>query len=292
MHRALLDRRTCVNLAVMNRARTRRQFLRLLAGPPLLAAGGDFAFAAKIDGAKTDRAKNGDAKTALIERLIQEARALPNVSERIDFISRKLLGIRYQADTLIGGPNHPEKFVVRDDAFDCVTFCEVVLAAAIARDMGKFESSLRRIRYDHGNVQYDQRNHYFADWCKRNIENGICRPVAIEPSIVIDKTLTWHREFGRHPVSISAIAKETLLENAKLLAPGDIIGFTSRRAGLDYYHTGLVAFGKTGELLLRNASQSRGRVVEDKMAAFVGVNPVKYVTLLRAVNNTPAVERR
>jgi hypothetical protein len=45
-------------------------------------------------------------------------------------------------------------------------------------------------------------------------------------------------------------------------------------------------------LLLRNASQSRGRVVEDKMAAFVGVNPVKYVTLLRAVNNPPVAERR
>ena len=277
MHARCWPRRTCVNLAAMNRARTRRQFLRLLAGPPLLAAGVSGAWA---------------AKAILIERLIQEARALPNVSERIDFISRKLLGIRYQANTLIGGPKHPEKFVVRDDAFDCVTFCEVVLAAAIARDMTEFETSLRRIRYDHGNVQYDRRNHYFADWCKRNIENGICRPVKIEPSIVIDKTLTWHREFGQHPVSISAIAKETLLESAKLLAPGDIIGFTSRRVGLDYYHTGLVAFGKTGELLLRNASQSRGRVVEDKMATFVSVNPVKYVTLLRAVNNPPVVERR
>ena len=217
------------------------------------------ALAAKVEG----------AKTALIERLIGEAKALPNVSERIDLISRKLLGIRYQANTLIGSPKQPEKFVVRDDAFDCVTFCEVVLAAAISRDMAEFETSLRRIRYDHGNVQYDQRNHYFADWCKRNIENGICRPVAIEPSITIDKTLTWHREFGKHPVSMVAITKETLLANAKLLAPGDIIGFTSRRAGLDYYHTGLVAFGKTGELLMRNASLSRGRVVEDKMAAFV-----------------------
>src|SRR6478672_7455915 len=134
MHGILPGRRTCVNLAAMNRARTRRQFLRLLAGPPLLAAGVSGAWA---------------AKAILIERLIQEARALPNVSERIDFISRKLLGIRYQANTLIGGPKHPEKFVVRDDAFDCVTFCEVVLAAALAHNL-EFETSLRRIRYDHG----------------------------------------------------------------------------------------------------------------------------------------------
>jgi hypothetical protein len=262
---------------MMDQAPTRRHILRLMTAAPLYAAGGRSAFA---------------AKTALIDHLIQESRGLPNVSQRIDFISGKLLGVRYKADTLIGGPKHPERFVVRDDAFDCVTFCEVVLAAAIARDLDEFETSLRRIRYDQGNVQYDQRNHYFADWCKRNVENGICRPVAIEPSVVIDKTVTWHREFGRRHVSIVAISKETLLANAKLLAPGDIIGFTSRRASLDYYHTGLVAFGKSGELLLRNASQSRGRVVDDKMTSFVTVNPVKFVTLLRAAENTPVVERR
>jgi len=81
----------------------------------LLAPGSGAAWAAKIG-----------ARSALIERLIRDSRALPKVSQRIDFISGKLLGIRYQANTLIGGPKHPEKFVVRDDAFDCVTFCEVV----------------------------------------------------------------------------------------------------------------------------------------------------------------------
>jgi len=243
------------------------------------------AFAAKIADKTAD-------KTATIGRLIEEAKALPKVSQRIDFISGKLLGVRYLANTLVGGPKHPERFVIRDDAFDCVTFCEMVLAAARARGVEEFETQLRRIRYEHGNVQYDQRNHYFADWCQRNIANGICQPVAIEPSVVIDKIVTWHREFGKRRVSIVAISKETLLGNAKLLAPGDIIGFTSRRAGLDYYHTGLVAFGTTGELLLRNASQSRGRVVDDKMATFVSANSVKFVTLLRPAENTPVVERR
>jgi hypothetical protein len=255
---------------------TRRHMLRLLATISLLAAGRGSA----------------SAGTATIERLIQEAKALPNVSKRIDFISGKLLGVRYQADTLIGSPKRPERFVVRDDAFDCVTFCEVVLAAAIAGDMEQFETTLRRIRYDHGSVQYDQRNHYFADWCKRNVENGICQPVAIEPSVTVDKTVTWHREFGRHRVSFVTISRETLLKNDKLLAPGDIVGFTSQRASLDYYHTGLIAFGKGGELLLRSASQSHGRVVDDKMKTFVTVNPVKSVTLLRAVENKPVVELR
>jgi len=246
-----------------------------MAGLPLLAATGMPAVAG----------------SALIERLIAEAAPRSRIADRIDFISRRLLGVRYRANTLIGGPKHAEQFVVRDDAFDCVTFCEVVLAAAIARDFAAFEDALRRIRYDHGRVQYDQRNHYFADWCKRNIANGICKPVAIEPAVAYDKTVWWHREFGRRQVSISGIDKMTLLGSAKRLTAGDIIGFTSRRADLDYFHTGLVAFDRGGELMLRHASQSRGRVIEEKMTAFVTVNPVKYVTLLRATDTAPVAER-
>jgi hypothetical protein len=173
-----------------------------------------------------------------------------------------------------------------------VTFCEVVLAAAIAANLEEFETSLRRIRYDHGQVQWDQRNHYFADWSQRNIENKICESVLIEPSVRIDKTVFWHRALGKRQVSINAVARATLLDNAKLLAAGDIIGFTSRRSDLDFFHTGLVAFGKNGELLLRHASQSKGRVLEEKMITFVTVNPVKYVTLLRATEPAQAAELR
>jgi hypothetical protein len=260
----------------MNRAPNRRHILRLMAGVPLLAAGG----AASA------------AKAASIEQLIRESRSHEHVSERIDFISGKLLGVRYRANTLIGGPKHPEKFVVRDDAFDCVTYCEVVLAAAMARDIDGFETALRRIRYDHGKVAYAERNHYWAEWCKRNVENGICEPVAIEPSVAFEKTVTWHREFAPRRVSIAAIDKGTLLAGTRLLSAGDIIGFASRRRGLDYYHTGFIAFAKNGDLLLRSASLSHGRVLDEKMTAFVAVNAVKFVTLLRATESAPIAERR
>jgi hypothetical protein len=265
----------------MSQAHTRRNILHWLAGLPLLAAGATSTAAAKAV-----------AKTASIGRLIEHARALPQVAQRIDFISHALLGVRYQAHTLIGGPKYPERFVVRDDAFDCVTFCEVALAAAIAPDLDEFETALRRIRYQHGTVQWHQRNHYFADWGQRNIANGICEPVKIEPSHVIDKTVTWHRALGRHPVSILAVPKAAFLEQTRLLAAGDIIGFTSRRSELDYFHTGLIAFDKDRTLLLRHASQRRGRVIEEKMTSFVTVNPVQYVTLLRATERRPSAEGR
>jgi hypothetical protein len=253
---------------------TRRIALRLIAGLPLVAAGSP-AFA---------------RERSLIGRLIAEAGTRPRISQRISFISRSLLGVRYQANTLIGGPRNKEVFVVRDDAFDCVTFCEVVLAAARASDLTGFEASLRRIRYEHGEVKWDERNHYFADWSRRAVENEICRPVVMEPSVTIEKTVNW-RKLGKRQVSLTAIPRATFLANKTLLASGDVIGFVSRRPNLDFYHTGLVAFGKRGELMLRHASRSRGRIVDERMTAFLAVNRVQYVTLVRAAETTDMADR-
>jgi len=73
----------------MERPITRRMVLQLMAGLPLAGVGGSPAFA---------------HRRSLIGRLIAEAQAPPRVAERIGFISRALLGVRYQANTLIGGP--------------------------------------------------------------------------------------------------------------------------------------------------------------------------------------------
>src|SRR5260221_14795439 len=99
----------------MSEIATRRVMLRLLAGASLLAAGGPRVWA---------------AETPKIGRLIADAQAQPKISQRIETISRALLGTRYQAYTLIAGPNRKEIFVVRHDAFDLVTYCESVLPPA------------------------------------------------------------------------------------------------------------------------------------------------------------------
>jgi hypothetical protein len=248
---------------------TRRTVLRLFAGMPLLTAAGLPAFA---------------SERSLIGRLIAESRRWPQASQRINFISRAFLGAQYQENTLIGGPRTKEVFVVRDDAFDCVTFCEVVLAAALARNLTEFEAGLRRIRYQHGEVKWEKRNHYFADWSRRAIANKICQPVMIEPSVMIEKTVDW-RNLGKHRVSFIAISLATFIANKNLLASGDVIGFVSKRHNLDIYHTGLIAFSKGRELILRHASQRHARVLDDRMDSFVAINGVEYVTLLRATES-------
>ena len=76
-----------------------------------------------------------------------------------------------------------------------------------------------------------------------------------------------------------------LAEKAQL-QDGDIIGFISRRATLDYFHCGFVMFGGKGELLLRHASQSRGRVSDQTMESFFAINGTQHVTVLRPVDPT------
>ena len=170
---------------------------------------------------------------------------------------------------------------MRDDAFDCVTFCETVLAAAIARDVGEFGQVLRTIRYHNGVVTWRERNHYFFEWGQHNIENKICRAIAMDGAVELDKTVYWHRELGRRRFAMTVIPRATLLANKAQLANGDIIGFVTLRPNLDYFHVGFVAIGGGGELLLRHASQSRHRVLDESLERFLGVYRVRYVTLLR-----------
>jgi hypothetical protein len=236
-------------------------------------------------------AAGGGSMAASVARLIEQSRAVPeaeaSVSERMDFVSRLLLGTRYQADTLIGGPEQPERLVVRNDAFDCVTFCEFVLAVAQARNYQEFETMLRAIRYANGAVQWRERNHYFAEWCRSAVSKGICARIDAGGSIAIARTVNWGN-LGRREVTIEAVAPAIVLAHGERLANGDIIGFVSRRRNLDFFHTGLVIVGDGGALILRHASETRRRVVDGSLASFVAANNVQYVTLLRPVERLAA----
>ena len=124
------------------------------------------------------RARTEETRIAAADR---QGAALPTfIGARIDFISRALLGSRYIGHTLIGGPRKPEQFVLRDDAFDCVTFCETVLAAARARTAGRF-----RGRSCAGSAIATARSTgaraitISPTGACNNIANGICRAVVL-----------------------------------------------------------------------------------------------------------------
>ena len=252
---------------------SRRHVLQMLAGATALAAGSGPSLA-------------GEAR---IERLIAEAKTLSTIAQRIDFISGALRGTTYQGDTLIGGPGRPEKFVVRDDAFDCVTFCETVLAAAIAHDIGEFETALREIRYRNGIVNWFERNHYFFEWGQHNVANKICRWIGMDGAVDMEKTVDSQKGLSKRRFAMHVIPSVVFLAHKAVLQSGDIVGFVSRRANLDYFHAGFVAFARDRTLLLRHASESRRRVLDERMDRFVAQNRVRYVTLLRPEQPAAAV---
>jgi hypothetical protein len=241
----------------------RRHFLQLLAGSAAFVAGA---------------ARAGEAR---IDKLIVAAKAQGDISQRIDFISCALIGSEYRGYTLVGGPRALEKFVVRDDGFDCVTYCETVLAAAIAAGPTAFDATLRTIRYHDGVVAWRERNHYYHEWGQHNIENGVCRAVSMDGSVDIEKTVYWHKALGPRRFTMRVIPRDVFMDGAALLRTGDIVGFVTHRPNLDYFHIGFVAFDDKGQFLLRHAARSRGRVLNERMDRFVAENRVRYVTLLR-----------
>ena len=226
------------------------------------------------------------AGEARVARLIAETQKLPAISQRIDAISAALRGTRYQGYTLIGGPRRPEQFVLRDDAFDCVTYVETVLAAARAHDSSSFEDALREIRYRKGYVNWFERNHYFFEWCQHNVDNKTCRWIDLVGAVDIAKTVDSQKGLSKRRFAMRVIPQAAMLTDADRLATGDIVGFISRRPDLDYFHCGFVVRDKA--LLLRHASESHGRVLDERMDRFLARYRVRYVTLLRPLESATA----
>jgi hypothetical protein len=77
------------------------------------------------------------------------------------------------------------------------------------------------------------------------------------------------------------IPRAAFLANAASLQSGDIVGFVSHRADLDYFHAGFAAFARDKALHLRHASESHRRVVDEPMQGFLARYGVRYVTVLR-----------
>ena len=222
----------------------------------------------------------GFALESKVPRLIEEARRLPRIGQRIAYISHAFLGAPYIVDPLGGGANEKEDLVLREDGFDCVTFCETVLATARAQTPAEFKSELRRMRYRDGKVDWFARNHYFAEWGINNTANGMCRPVALPGAVRISKTLNYMRDLKPVTVSFAANPRASLFDHRDRLATGDILAFVSQRPGMDVFHTGvLIVDSET--LILRNAAKSQGRVLDQRLADFLDFNGTRQVMILR-----------
>jgi len=140
---------------------------------------------------------------------------------------------------------------------------------------------LARVTRHNGVVEWRQRNHYFFDWCQRSVDNGLCRWLTLPGETVIRKTCDSQKGLETRRFTMHVIPRAVLLANKATLKAGDIVGFVSHRADLDYFHAGMIALKGDGTVLLRHAAESERRVLDERLEGFLARWRVRYVTLVR-----------
>lgn len=219
---------------------------------------------------KTSRPRGPDLRLA--RSLLAKVKPHRTVAARVEALSALLVGAPYEANGLVGSAQTPEVFVGPLDRFDCVTYVESVYALARAADPAGFAEELRRIRYDEGMVEWSRRNHYMTDWLRRNGKAGVVWPVAAEGlGARKEKLLNVVPGLPAKKVNLYPVPKSKIRAYAPRLRNGDLLLFVSTKKGLDVFHCGLLVLSG-GVLKLRHASRSKGRVVEEDLAAFLRAN--------------------
>lgn len=217
---------------------------------------------------------------ARIARILHEAAGSRAPGDRIVSISAHFLDVPYLAGSLIGGPEQPERLVLRLDGFDCFTYLDTVEALRRSSVANDFPAQLVQVRYRNGTVAYANRRHFFSDWVSEPDSpiRDVTAQVGRDRVVTVVKQLNaaadgapWVPGIGVVPRKITYIPASAL--DDKVLAaldPGDYIGVYSRQPGLDVSHTGLIV--KAGaSVVLRHASSRGGvqRVTDEELAAYM-----------------------
>ncbi len=175
------------------------------------------------------------------------------------------MGRPYRVGTLGGGTGAEERLVSRLDAFDCVTFVDVVIALAFSQAPTEFHPRLRTLRYRRGQVDWLARNHYTHAWLDRNVTAGLLEPLLPQLWIEVGAArsldiLEGHPAVPWQPRYLPWTERAALLSEVRT---GDWVGFISNRPRLDTFHVGMLVHD--GSLTVRHASQSRGQVIRESL---------------------------
>ena len=217
-----------------------------------------------------------------VARLLSGGESNNSIAGRIDALSRQLLGTPYRSNPLIGSATEPEVFTASLEHFDCVTYVESVLALARASTVENFAESLRKIRYDSGLIRWRRRNHYTTAWIRNNVRQGIITPVSTSglPEVSRERVLNVLPGLAPRRTRVKCVPKSAAASLMARMRTGDIIFFVSTRRNLDVFHLGLV-IAQRGVILLRHASRSQRRVVEQELGEFLKMNRMAGVIVMR-----------
>ena len=209
-----------------------------------------------------------------LDALIVRYCSIPDISARIEFLSRRFLGISYRESTLIGDMVIPEELVVNLEGVDCFTFIDYIEAMRLSESFPEFMDNLKKVRYKFGSVSFENRNHFFSDW--KEFNSGFVHDITEEVGRLKTKKILKilnRKENGPYLIpGIAPVEREiSYIPSPAIDGPvlekimtGDYIGIYSHAAGLDVSHVG-VFISEGGKSYLRHtSSQPEFRKVIDQ----------------------------
>jgi hypothetical protein len=219
-----------------------------------------------------------------LDALLQKSSGINNAGLRIDFLSRHFLGTPYQESTLIGDINTPEVFVVNLKTVDCFTFLDYVESMRLSSSFHKFKENLKKVRYQTGEISFENRNHFFTDWREFNSDliEDVTGIVGGDKTIEVSKMLNVKDDGtyclpGIQPkerviqfIPVNAVDGSVINK----LKPGDYIGIYSEKQGLDVSHVGIF-IDEENKTYLRHASSLKEyrKVVDQDFKEYIAEKP-------------------
>lgn len=236
--------------------------------------------------------EENDKKIALLGKwterelnyIISKASKIQEPGEHIDFISEQFLGTPYKERTLIGDANTEEVFVINLEGMDCFTYIDYVEAMRLSSSFSEFEENLKQVRYQYGEISFQNRNHFFTDWqiFNRNNVRDVTEEVGGDKVRTVKKNLNKKGDRTYFLPGISPKQREIKYipsdaidqEVLGRLRTGDYIGIYSDLQGLDVSHTGIII--KEGDkVYLRHASsrETNRMVVNEDLLSYISNKP-------------------
>ncbi|MBA4373957.1 MAG: DUF1460 domain-containing protein [Thermodesulfovibrio sp.] len=217
-----------------------------------------------------------------IEAMLAVSAKLSVPGDRIAFLSRRFLGVPYQASTLTSSAEGSGQLVLALEAVDCFTLLDYVEALRRATNFDEFTDNLIRTRYRHGIISYTSRNHFFTDWLFYNAAHVFDATglVGGEASLKVEKVLNRKQDGsffvrGISPVvrTMAYIPAAGFIDGAsEKLLTGDYAGIYSELPGLDVSHVGIVV-RDGADIFFRHASARYGEVVDEDFTLYVSGTP-------------------
>lgn len=219
-----------------------------------------------------------------LEELIGAAASISGSGERISYLSRRFLGVKYLGNTLTGDIDTEEIFTINLEGVDCFTLIDYVEAMRLSSSFSSFRANLKKVRYQNGIVSFERRNHFFTDWAAYNSDlvEDVTLKAAPGKTRTIRKQLNVKEDGLPYVPGVrvtqrninyipSSAVDDPVIE---ILNTGDYIGVYSGFKGLDVSHIGIF-IRDAGKALFRHASSrvEHKQVIDEDFQAYISSKP-------------------